>query len=204
MTKWELSPYFLSQWQDQGKLFIPYCGVVVESAKPEHVSQIVELTTGNAALVGVNTPEKATQTISEFVAGGRGLVALKENEVVSFQGLGLWAFGFCELRSARTKPEWEGNGINMTMKKLMIHVAYERFGRPFIGFTEAASGSRGILGKLGFRELPMKEVHMGLAAACPSAEESLDKKDHCALRNGGDCGCKVYLLDINKEENGPL
>ena len=201
LKPWELPQEFLLQWNEQEKLLLPYCGAVVVMAKPEHTAQIVELTTGNVALVGGSTPEVATKTISEFVDGERGLVALMESEVVSFQGLGLWTFGFCELRSAMTKPDHRGHGINMIMKKLMIHLAHERFKQPFIGFTEAKSMSRGILASLGFKQLPMKDVNRGLAEACPSANEFEDKKDHCALRCGGDCGCQVYLLDIDKQKN---
>lgn len=199
---WELSQFFLAQWNEQGKLFLPYCGVVVQRAEVCHIAQIAKLIAGNVALVGVGTPEAAEQTVGEFVNDGRGLVGMGGTEVISFQGLGLWEFGVCELRSARTKVEFEGNGINMTMKKLMIHEAYKRYNQPFIGFTEATSGSRGILAKLGFKELSMGEVHKGLAAACPSAEEFTGGQDMCALRCGGECGCKVFLLDVDKFSHG--
>jgi len=195
---WELSQYFISQWEQKGKLYLPYSDIEVGLAKKDHIPQVVQLVQGNEALVGVGTYQKAEKTIGEFIAEGNGLVAYSGKRIVSFQGMGLWPFGFCELRSARTSPEFEGNGINMTMKKLMIKLAYDKYGWPFIGFTEATSKSRGILRKLGFEELPMSDVESGLMQACPTPEEFVDKQDHCALRCGGDCGCKVYILDINR------
>lgn len=194
---WELSRFVLEQWENREVINVPFAGVNIQRAEATHLKQVVKLISGNQALVGVGNTAEATKTAEEFISGDRALVGLAGDEVVSFQACGVWRFGYCELRSARTADSHTGIGLNLTMKKLMIYGAWEKFRLPFIGFTEATSMSRNILLKLGFQELSMTIVHRGLAEACPKPED-FPGGDKCALRSGGDCGCKVYLLDIEK------
>ena len=127
-------------------------------------------------------------------------MGLYSDKVVAFQGLGLWpTLGLCELRSARTHPDFQGMGINMTMKKLMIYLAGQKYGWPFVGFTERASGSRGILNKLGFKELSMGQVPSRLGDCCPPVNEFKGGDDQCFIRCQGDCGCQVYILKTTYE-----
>ncbi|MFZ2153408.1 MAG: hypothetical protein WAV41_05180 [Microgenomates group bacterium] len=203
---WEIPPDLWQEWQNHGCVTLVGAGVTVMLATVNEVEEIVSLVMGQEALVGVGNGKEANSTISGFVQMGNGLVAKDEvGRVVAFQGLGLWpTINCCELRSALTAKAFTGKGINSVMKKLMIKMAAEKYPEwQFVGFTEATSKSRGIMTKLGFEEEPMVSVRQNLPSlgdACPPVEVLPDNESGCFLRCGGNCGCKVYLLNTNNEK----
>ena len=72
------------------------------------------------------------------------------------------------------------------MKKEMISIATVAYsGAPIVGFTEAASKSRGILQKLGFNEISLDDTPDEFFSICPAS---------CVRKTGVDCGCKVLVL----------
>lgn len=201
---WEVSPNLWKEWQTNGSVTLLSANVKIVSAKAEDIEAIVGLVMGQEALVGVGNIEEANKTISDFIEQGNGLVAKDLNgNVVAFQGLGLWnEISKCELRSAITHSEYLGKGINTVMKTLMIKIAQSKYPDwQFVGFTEATSKSRGILTNLGFEEEPMESIRQNLPSlgeACPPVEILPDNESGCFLRCGGNCGCKVYLLNTQK------
>lgn len=201
IKSWQLQEKVWEYWQKHNALPITDAGVVVSMALPEHILPIVKLVGGQPALVGVSDEGKAIKTITGFVERGDGLVSINQGgEVVAFQGLGLWpSIKMCELRSAVTNHNYSSRGINTIMKKLMLMIAHSKYhGWQFVGFTEVASQSRGILDKLGFEETPMISIRQNLPIlgdACPPQVEMPDGPNGCFLRCYGSCGCKVYLLN---------
>lgn len=133
------------------------------------------------ALLTVSLPQ-----ILEWIGNGWSFVATNEGgEPVAHQGMHYWGdeVGVVEVRSAYVVPEYRKHGLNTKMKELVLQVSGEQHpGSKLIGFTEAASTSRGVLGKLGFEPISMEEVPEELFSICPP--------DICD--RGGTCGCIVY------------
>jgi len=125
--------------------------------------------------------------IQSWIALGHSLVAEDSNgKVLGHQGLGHWQqSNLAELRAAYVDPSARGKGINTLMKKEMIKRAKEMYpDSAIIGFTEAASKSRGILTKLGFIDLSLDAAPQELFSICPA---------NCYKKTGIDCGCKIFI-----------
>jgi N-acetylglutamate synthase-like GNAT family acetyltransferase len=129
------------------------------------------------------------EQIHGWIENGQSIVAKNAmGQVIGHQGMAYWEeANLVELRSAYVDPEARGMGINTKMKLWMIENAVDKYpGAKIIGFTEAASKSRGILQKLGFDEYPLHEAPEELFSICPPL---------CFKNTGQDCGCKIYVLD---------
>lgn len=126
--------------------------------------------------------------IQGWIESGHSLVAKNEaGEVIGHQGLAYWpGCQMTELRAAYVDPAYRGSGVNTLMKKEMIKRSWEKYPNcPIVGFTEAASKSRGILTRLGFEEVPLDQVPDDFFSICP---------DTCVKKTEVDCGCKVFIL----------
>ncbi|MDP3724202.1 MAG: hypothetical protein Q8R11_01055, partial [bacterium] len=97
--------------------------------------------------------------------------------------------GWFEVRAAVVQQEFRGRGINTQMKTGMIERIRKDYPNAIIiGFTEAASQSRGILRKLGFTYISLDETPLEFFTICPL---------NCVKKTGVDCGCQVFLLQPN-------
>lgn len=129
--------------------------------------------------------------IKGWIKSDQSMVAKSEGKIVGHQGMMHWEIPnidapLVELRSAFVDSNYRGIGINTKMKETMIQKAWKKYPEAVIvGFTEAASKSRGILEKLGFNEIPLNEAKEELFSICPEI---------CFKKTGVDCGCKIYYL----------
>lgn len=140
------------------------------------------------ALVSVKEIE-----IESWIDKGFSLVAKdKKGSIIGHQSAYVWPeSGWVEVRSAIVKPEFRGRGINTEMKKMMIaRIRNQNPDAVIIGFTEAASKSRGILQKLGFVDYSLADMPEEFFTICP---------ENCVKKTGVDCGCKVFMLKPIKE-----
>lgn len=125
--------------------------------------------------------------IQSWITLGHSLVAEDySGKVVGHQGLGYWEHSnLTELRAAYVDPSVRGKGVNTLMKQEMLTRVMQKYpGSSVIGFTEAASKSRGILSKLGFLELPLDSAPDELFSICP---------ENCYKKTGVNCGCKIFI-----------
>lgn len=158
--------------------------ILIEGATDLDAEEILELIKkAPDALIDVELDE-----IKDWIQKGQSLVAKSPaGHVIGHQGMAYWEnSGVVEIRSAYVDPEYRGKGINTKMKRMMIEKAKLLYpGASIIGFTEAASKSRGILTKLGFQEIPLEKAWEELFTICPAI---------CFKKTGQDCGCKIYVL----------
>jgi len=158
-------------------------GITIRKSELSDIDSILGLIAqASDALLTVSYTE-----ITGWINSGHSIVAVDdEGNVVGHQGLGKWPVsGALELRAAYMDPSLRGKGINTLMKEEMMQLGKHHYpGAPFVGFTEAASKSRGILLKLGFTELPMEQVPEEMFSVCP---------ENCFKKTGLDCGCKVFF-----------
>lgn len=190
LKPWLIAENKWSDFKNYGQLKLN--SIVITYPKVIDTTEIAHLLAGEQALVPVDQQE-----IYDLIQGGLSLVAREpmSGQIVGYQALGIWnEYNLLELRSAKVLPQFRGTGINSAMKQLMIKIGMEQFPDwPFIGFTEAASKSRGILMKFGFIEVALprvKEEYPALSSICPTT---------CYVKTGYNCGCKVYLLNPHEK-----
>lgn len=124
-----------------------------------------------------------------WISQRHSLVAKTENgQIIGHQACDRWPISqWFELRTAMVLPEHRGVGLNTRMKLQMITMIKSIFNDAiFVGFTEPASKSRGILEKNRFTVLPMPEVPEEFFTVC--------ENPGCWKKTGKDCGCRVYIL----------
>ncbi len=159
---------------------LPIC---IQPATPEDVPEVINMVNSKPdALV----PVKEDQILS-WIDKGHSLVGkTKSGLLVAHQALTVWKeSGYLEGRSAIVKPAFRGMGIGTLMKHAIDALAEVKYsGQPIISFTEAGSEIRGIVQKMGYKEIPLVEAHPEFFAICP---------ENCVLKTGIDCGCKIYL-----------
>lgn len=131
------------------------------------------------------------EELNNWIHDGKSLVAITWfgfGKIVGHQGVSVWPnSGYFELRSAVVLPEYRGGGINTRMKLTAIkHIKNNFTDATFVGFTEAASKSRGILERIGFKDLSLDETPEEFFSICPVT---------CYRKTGRPCGCKVYILN---------
>ncbi len=170
----------------------PHGEFVIRPSTDGDADSILEmLSKAPDALLTVALPE-----ILKWINNGWSFVATNENGgIVGHQGMHYWGdnvggTGVVEIRSAYVDPMYRKNGLNTQMKNLVLKVAKNQYPQAkIIGFTEAASGSRHVLQRLGFEPMDFPQVPEELYSICPP--------DICD--RGGSCGCIVYELKKNIE-----
>lgn len=160
--------YSMSTWQDAEQI-VGLIARVPEALIPVTLEEIIDWIDNGQSMVGKN----------------------QQGEIVAHQGMEYWKdINVVEIRSAFVEPSYRGQGINTQMKLEMIEMAKRQYpDAQIVGFTEAASKSRGVLQKLGFEEVPMDQVPEPMFKPCP---------DICFKKTGKPCGCKVYVLQEEK------
>jgi len=163
---------------------------IVEMSQPGDAGGILAmLEQAPDALLSVSLAE-----ILSWIAAGQSIVAkTDEGAVVAHQGMHYWGESqVVEVRSAFVDPEHRKQGLNTLMKNRMIAIAQELHpDADIVGFTEAASKSRGILQKLGFIEVDLDDVPDELFEICP---------EDCFKKTGIPCGCKVFYMSEQGEK----
>lgn len=158
--------------------------ISIEPTKKEDIPAVLELVKSSPdALLTVDEPE-----VEAWVDQGHSFVAKTiDGQVIGHQAAMIWPqSGWVEVRAAVVKPEYRGMGINTEMKKMIVKkLKSDKLEITIVGFTEAASKSRGILQKMGFTEIPLEQTPDEFFSICPAT---------CVKKTGIDCGCKVFIL----------
>ena len=162
----------------------PKSQIAIELTKREEVPAVLELIASSPdALLSVNEHE-----VEVWINQGYSFVAKTiDGQIIGHQSAVVWPqSGWVEVRAAVVKPEHRGRGINTEMKKMIVKkLKSDKPEVTIVGFTEAASKSRGILQKMGFKEIPLQETPDEFFSICPA---------NCVKKTGIDCGCKVFIL----------
>jgi len=164
--------------------------VAIREATSEDVQDILNLIALSPdALLSVTIAE-----LQSWIDQGMSLVAISdEGEIIGHQAASQWPEShWVEMRAAVVKPEFRGQGINTLMKRKMTEIIASLIGNStLVGFTEAASKSRGILQKQGYGEIALPDTPDEFFSVCPA---------NCYRKTGEDCGCKVYIKHLNNSE----
>jgi len=162
----------------------PNTQINIELTKKEDIPDVLDLIKSSPdALLSVDEREMET-----WIEQGNSFVAKTvDGQTIGHQAAVVWPqSGWVEVRAAVVIPEFRGKGINTEMKKKIVQeIKTNNPEITIVGFTEAASKSRGILQKMGFTEISLLETPEEFFSVCP---------DNCIKKTGVDCGCKVFLL----------
>lgn len=163
--------------------------VAIREATSEDIQDILNLIALSPdALLSVTIAE-----LQSWIDLGMSLVAINEDgEIIGHQAAAQWPEShWVEMRAAIVKEDYRGQGINTLMKHKMTEIIAALIGNAtLIGFTEKASGSRGILQKQGYDEIPLPDTPEEFFSVCPA---------YCYRKTGEDCGCAVYIKHLNNE-----
>lgn len=157
--------------------------IKIELAQTQDIPKILQLLLlAPDALLSVSKEELAV-----WIDTGLSFVAkTKTGEIIGHQAASRWPkSGWVEVRAAVVIPEHRGKGLNTKMKQILMEAIRSKCGdATLVGFTEAASKSRGILTKLGYQEIPLDNTPDEFFSVCP---------DNCVKKTGIPCGCKVFV-----------
>ncbi len=134
--------------------------LTLRMAEKRDIPEIVNLINGEGCRTGA-VLQVNSQEIEGWVSERRSAVAIDvSGNIVAHQGAFRWpGCGMFELRSAVVEPKLRGNGINFSMKKLVIdEIAKGQNTATFIALKNSASGGTGILFALGFEKMPDSEI----------------------------------------------
>lgn len=167
-----------------------------ESTKKEEIPVVIELLQTEKKAVVIPTPQELEERIDQ----GLSIVAKDESgTIVGHQGAMIWKqSGIPEIGSAVVLPEHRRKGLSTWMKKQIIKKLQDEDPNTDItSFTGAESESRGILQKLGFEILPMKDVPSEFFSICSKDKLSCYDK---IKQDPPACKCIVFILKSKKEK----
>lgn len=163
--------------------------ITIELTRKEEIPDVLLLVkSAPDALLNVDEHD-----VEAWIDQGYSFVAKTiDGQIIGHQAAMIWPkSGWIEVRAAVVKPEYRGIGINTEMKKIMVEkLKSDKLGVTIVGFTEAASKSRGILQRMGFTEIPLEQTPDEFFSVCPET---------CVKKTGTDCGCKVFVLSTELE-----
>ncbi|MDE1860974.1 MAG: hypothetical protein KGH72_04645 [Candidatus Micrarchaeota archaeon] len=128
-------------------------------AGPEHAAGIVSLVNRSHANGGEVLPI-SIGIAHQWVASGDSYIVIDAatKEVVSHNSVTQWSAECFELRSAVTKKEYQGNGINIALKSKVIEDVFAENPNAVIISLKNGSNGLGSLMRLGFVEEELGEA----------------------------------------------
>jgi len=136
--------------------------------------------------------EVSEEDLEKWIDSGLSLVAkLNSGYIIGHQAAEQRTGDYFEGRAAFVRDQFRENGLGTKLKNAIDEILFEAQPRAImVSFTEANSGVRGIVQKMGYKPLPMAQVPTEFFAICP---------DNCFLKTGEDCGCKVFVKSLYQQ-----